>query len=104
MLKQDLRSEESSQWRHLYKKARWIKARAHFLRHHPLCAFCQEEGIAKGADVVDHIVSHKGNLNLFWDEKNWQPLCFHHHNSTKQSLEKSGPQVVTGLDGWPTME
>ena len=27
------------------------------------------------ATVVDHVIPHRGNKQLFWDEKNWQPLC-----------------------------
>ena len=27
------------------------------------------------ATVVDHIVPHRGDHALFWDEQNWQPLC-----------------------------
>ena len=27
------------------------------------------------ATVVDHIIPHRGDKRLFWDEKNWQPLC-----------------------------
>ena len=27
------------------------------------------------ATVVDHIVPHRGDPQLFWDESNWQPLC-----------------------------
>jgi 5-methylcytosine-specific restriction protein A len=25
--------------------------------------------------VVDHIIPHKGDKDLFWDSNNWQPLC-----------------------------
>ncbi|MGX4293979.1 HNH endonuclease signature motif containing protein [Bacillus sp. JK62] len=25
--------------------------------------------------VVDHIVPHKGGMNLFWDSSKWLPLC-----------------------------
>jgi len=35
----------------------------------------------KAATVVDHIIAHKGNANLFWDESNWQALCKRCHNS-----------------------
>jgi 5-methylcytosine-specific restriction protein A len=27
------------------------------------------------ATVVDHIVPHRGDPVLFWDEANWQGLC-----------------------------
>ena len=60
--------------------SRWQKARLRFLRAHPLCAVCWKEGKATPATVVDHIVPHRGDPKLFWDEANWQPLCKHHHD------------------------
>ena len=54
---------------------RWRKARKAFLQLHPLCAECMKEGKLTPATVVDHIVPHRGAPRLFWDEKNWQPLC-----------------------------
>ncbi|AWO91930.1 MULTISPECIES: HNH endonuclease [Bradyrhizobium] len=62
----------------------WSKARRAFLDKHPDCAMC-----GKPAVVVDHVKPHRGDRALFWDKGNWQPLCTHHHNSTKQSLERS---------------
>lgn len=44
-------------------------------------------GCGRTANVVDHIVPHRGDMRLFWDRKNWQPLNKHCHDSTKQSLE-----------------
>ena len=55
--------------------ARWRKARALFLKRHPLCAFCQAEGKVVPATVVDHIIPHRGDQRLFWDQTNWEPLC-----------------------------
>lgn len=54
---------------------RWRKARARFLRAHPLCAGCQRDGKFTAATVVDHITPHRGDMTLFWDMANWQPLC-----------------------------
>ena len=54
---------------------RWRKARKAFLQLHPLCAECMKEGKLTPSTVVDHIVPHRGDPRLFWDEKNWQPLC-----------------------------
>lgn len=51
------------------------KARLLFLRKHPLCAECLREKRLTPATVVDHIVSHRGDERLFWDEANRQPLC-----------------------------
>lgn len=61
----------------------WDKARAAFLAKHPKCVKCGEP-----ATVVDHITPHRGYMRLFWDRKNWAPLCAHCHNSTKQSEER----------------
>ena len=27
------------------------------------------------ATVVDHIIPHRGDQKLFWDQNNWQALC-----------------------------
>ena len=67
-----------------YGKA-WQKARENFLRHHPVCAMC-----GSVATVVDHIIPHRGNKELFWDHKNWQPLCKACHDK-KTGLHDSTP-------------
>ena len=54
---------------------KWRNARARFLRKHPLCVKCRENGKLTPATVVDHIIPHRGDPVLFWDENNWQPLC-----------------------------
>lgn len=53
----------------------WRKARLGFLRKHPLCVECSETGKVEAATVVDHIVPHKGDKELFWNRDNWQALC-----------------------------
>lgn len=55
--------------------SRWQKARARYLKAHPLCVFCKREGKLEKATVVDHITPHRGDRVLFWDEANWQALC-----------------------------
>ena len=54
---------------------KWREARARYLRLNPLCIKCLERGTLEPATVVDHIVPHRGDPLLFWDEKNWQSLC-----------------------------
>ena len=66
---------------------RWQQARAGFLRAHPLCCFCQREGLVVEATVVDHIIPHEGDQALFWDKTNWQSLCAPCHSGTKQRQE-----------------
>lgn len=54
---------------------RWRAARKRYLRGHPLCLECQRNGRTRPATVVDHVLPHRGNEDLFWDQNNWQPLC-----------------------------
>lgn len=60
--------------------SRWQKARAGYLKSHPLCVHCEDEGQVTPATVVDHITPHRGDRALFWDRSNWQALCARHHN------------------------
>lgn len=66
---------------------KWQKAREGFLREHPLCVMCQAEGRVMVATVVDHITPHRGDMRLFWQRSNWQPLCATHHSRDKQREE-----------------
>jgi 5-methylcytosine-specific restriction protein A len=74
----------------LYDSVRWRKARARFLRDHPLCRMCADRGIDCEARVVDHVVPHRGDYGLFWDVANWSPLCASCHSARKQMLETPG--------------
>jgi 5-methylcytosine-specific restriction enzyme A len=58
----------------------WEKARRLFLSDYPMCAECYRRGRHTLATVVDHIIPHKGDAHLFWDECNWQALCSRCHN------------------------
>ena len=60
--------------------ARWRAARKRYLKRYPLCIECQRKGKFTPATVVDHILPHRGDEDLFWDESNWQPLCKHCHD------------------------
>ncbi|MCK9569272.1 HNH endonuclease [Candidatus Pacearchaeota archaeon] len=67
----------------------WRRARLIYLAEHPLCAQCAKQGRRAAATVVDHIVPHKRNQELFWDEANWQGLCKTCHNR-KTASEDGG--------------
>ena len=60
--------------------AEWRRARKAFLKEHPLCAECMLKGRLAPATVVDHIIPHRGDKRLFWDEHNWQALCKNCHD------------------------
>ena len=60
---------------------RWLAYRAHYLKRHPLCAHCMQEGHYVPALVVDHIVPINGDRDvLFWYPENHQPLCMGCHS------------------------
>lgn len=54
---------------------RWQQASKGWLRSHPLCVYCEAQGRVTAATDVDHIVPHRGDMVLFWDNTNWQSLC-----------------------------
>ena len=72
---------------------RWHKLARKHKEQNPVCAECMKQGIwtpminedgsARGA--TDHIIPHRGNNRLRWDEDNLQSLCsFHHDLKTKR--------------------
>lgn len=46
-------------------------------------------GCGRKADMVDHIVPHRGDRKLFWDRSNWQPMASSPcHARKKQAAER----------------
>lgn len=66
--------------------SRWEKARRIYLAQHPLCVRCEQQGRVTLAVILDHTIPHKGNVALFWNEKNWEGLCVH-CNAVKTASE-----------------
>lgn len=60
--------------------SRWRTASKRYLKSNPLCVHCIKENKMVKATVVDHIVPHRGDKALFWDESNWQSLCKRCHD------------------------
>lgn len=58
----------------------WSRTSKRFLMENPLCVQCESERFVRAAQVTDHIIPHKGNMELFWNQDNWQPLCKRHHD------------------------
>lgn len=70
----------------------WEKARAAWLRKHPLCQCDECDDGRKAitpATVVDHRIPHKGDMRLFWDSSNWQSMAQACHNR-KTAREDGG--------------
>lgn len=68
---------------------KWQKESKAFLSL-PENRFCRC-GCGRLADMVDHILPHRGDMRLFWSRSNWQPLASSPcHSSRKQSAEARG--------------
>jgi 5-methylcytosine-specific restriction protein A len=68
---------------------RWM--RSAFLNRNPICNLCRREP----ASVLDHIVRHRGDALLYWDQKNWQGLCGNCHG-LKTASETIRPGAAIG--------
>lgn len=66
---------------------RWERESKAFLSQprNRLCRECIKIKTIKLATVVDHIVPHRGNPELFWNVGNWQGLCVTCHNKKTRS-------------------
>ncbi len=69
--------------------SKWRQYREAYLKEHPLCVKCLKINRVTPATVVDHIIPHKGDKNLFWDTQNHQALCKNCHDK-KTAREDGG--------------
>ena len=93
------RSIHAKQYRKLYGTKRWRALRQKILTSDP---YCRMPTCHKIASVVDHIIPHRGDLTLFYDEDNLQPLCKTCHDSHKQRDERRGYSGDVDKSGWPS--
>ncbi len=77
-------------WHAWYNTARWRALRLRiFLRDLFRCKECGHVEGDTSQLVCDHIVPHRGNVLLFWDENNLQTLCKRCHDTVKQCEEQA---------------
>jgi len=69
--------------------SRYLKTRKIFLSRNPLCKRCSAENRPVLATILDHVTPHKGDVGLFWDASNWQPMCKTCHDR-KTAAEDGG--------------
>ena len=63
--------------------SKWDKERQAYLAVHRTCVRCGAPSI-----IVNHIVPHKGDMELFWDRKNWEATCKPCHDGPIQREER----------------
>jgi 5-methylcytosine-specific restriction protein A len=68
--------------------SRWRKSRKRFLNANPLCVECLKVDRLVEATVVDHIIPHRVDKELFWDESNWQALCKKCHDRKTMTVDR----------------
>lgn len=88
------------EYQHLYRTYKWQKIRKAHLMEHPICVMCEQQGTITLARVVDHITPHKGDEAKFFGGP-FQSLCYAHHNSTKQKMEKREIEIGGDANGQP---
>lgn len=62
---------------------------------------CLETDVVEVATVVDHVVPHRGDVDLFFDATNLQSLCKPHHDRDKQLMEQGKTVIRFDENGWP---
>lgn len=78
----------------------WSAASVAFRAENPLCEGLRvvpggpivintHPGVIRPATLTDHIEPHKGDMELFWDQNNWQSSCDDCHN-VKTAREDGG--------------
>ena len=77
------RRGKSGEYHRLYESALWRKTSREFLKKYPFCFIC-----GKPARIADHITPHRGNIGLFYDEGNLQPMCWSCHS--RKTFKENG--------------
>ncbi len=72
----------SGEWHWMYDTDEWKEdLRPEQLLREPFCRECAKLGLRVRATVVDHVIPHEGDWNLFCDRGNLQSLCKNHHDA-----------------------
>lgn len=95
--KADTSKRKAKSTKALYDSKRWKDTRARVLDSEPLCRICRREGRITEATVVDHIKPHRGDLDLFWDDDNHQPLCKPCHDRKTSEETRSAASAPSDL-------
>ena len=69
--------------------SKWRKLSKAYLHKHPLCVRCMADGRFVSATVVDHIIPHRGDDILMWNQDNWQALCKPCHDKKTWTEDKN---------------
>lgn len=82
---------DSAAWHGLYYKSKWKELRTVQLLREPFCRTCAAAGRRTPAEDVDHIIPHRGDMQLFTDPGNLQSLCHSCHSKKTAAEAADGP-------------
>jgi len=71
----DTQRKSSSKYHSLYNSTLWRQTSKEFLKKYPNCFICGAK-----ATIADHITPHRGNIELFYNTDNLQPMCWKCHS------------------------
>ena len=95
------RSAEATQYRKLYKTARWQHIRSAQLRAHPLCAPCLRKGTVTIATVCHHLDPQTKLKPETFFAGPFESQCQPCHDGPTQQQERIGYSTEVGSDGLP---
>lgn len=81
--------KDSAAWHYLYTKPRygWKRRRADQLAREPFCRECSRKGYRVRATDVDHVIPHRGDVELFRHGE-LQSLC--HSCHSRKTMAENG--------------
>lgn len=86
--------KHDNQSKQYYNNSLWFNLRNYYIKNHPLCEMCMEEGVVKEAEDVHHIIpfltgeTDEERWKLLLDEDNLKSLCSKHHVEVHNQLRK----------------
>lgn len=85
---------KAKSYKHLYGTREWIEFSRRFLHYNPKCYAC-----GRDSRITDHIITHRGDMELFWKETNYLALCISCHNYATAKFDRHHkPKTVEKLE------
>ena len=76
--------------------SRWDRYALALRGTRPICAECEARGRVRPTQVIDHVIPHRGDQELFWATWNHDPLCkrCHDHKTATRDAGFGGAALL----------
>lgn len=98
--KQFRSSQSKSTRRARFYGEEWNKYRRRYLHYNKHCYACGASSEHGARLHLDHLIVHRGNMELFWNETNIIPLCHHCHSVVTARFDRLDEQDLDGKLKW----